>query len=103
MLSTITVSHYLNIFSIIDILYFSALFVVYDYHPGSQTLAEVHFKPRQQVYQHSRLQPQVERVPEKTVWSYFYQIASAIKTVHDAGLAVRSMDISNIIVTGQNR
>ena len=76
---------------------------MYSYHPSSQTLAEVHFKPRQSIYQHSRLQPHVERVSEKTIWSYFYQIASAIKAVHDAGLAVRSMDVTKIIVTGQNR
>jgi len=35
--------------------------------------------------------------------SYIFQIASGIKAVHEAGLAVRTIDASKILVTGQNR
>ena len=74
--------------------------VVYDYHPSAQTLADAHFKkPAHQ--SNGRAQP--ERIAEQTLWSYIYQIASAIKAVHDAGLAVRVVDASKILITGQNR
>ncbi|KAG1765162.1 hypothetical protein EV702DRAFT_1213722 [Suillus placidus] len=42
-------------------------------------------------------------LPEATLWSYMTQIASAIKVVHEAGLAVRMVDATKIMVTGKNR
>lgn len=42
-------------------------------------------------------------MPERTLWSYIIQLASAIQEVHDAGLAVRVMDPTKILVTGKNR
>jgi PAB-dependent poly(A)-specific ribonuclease subunit 3 len=42
-------------------------------------------------------------VPEKVLWSYIVQIASAIKSVHTANLAVRCMDPSKVILTDKNR
>lgn len=74
-----------------------------------------------------RYQPQSTGVPERTLWSYiiqvsgeraqavsgdgltscsffFYsQIANAIRAVHVAGFAVRTVDPSKILVTGPNR
>jgi len=42
-------------------------------------------------------------VPERTLWSYICQIASAIKVVHDAGYAVRMIDPTKVLLTGKNR
>ncbi|EJD04948.1 uncharacterized protein FOMMEDRAFT_18642 [Fomitiporia mediterranea MF3/22] len=78
----------------------NSLVVVYDYHPNSQSLAELHFKSNKP-YQGGRAQP--ERISEQTLWSYVFQIASAMKVVHDAGLAVRMIDAHKVLLTGQNR
>ena len=86
-----------------------ALVVAYTYHPNAQTLYDMHFKNRNQQQQQygstSRFQPaQVQTlIPERTIWSYIVQIASAVKKVHDLGQAVRMIDISKILVTSQNR
>ncbi|CAH7671664.1 hypothetical protein PPACK8108_LOCUS6464 [Phakopsora pachyrhizi] len=40
---------------------------------------------------------------EKIIWSYVMQIANAIKTVHLANLAVRTIDSTKILLTGPNR
>jgi len=42
-------------------------------------------------------------LPERTLWSYIVQLASAIKRVHERGQAVRMLDVTKILVTGQNR
>ncbi|KAJ4481109.1 kinase-like domain-containing protein [Lentinula aciculospora] len=42
-------------------------------------------------------------IPERILWSYIVQIASAIKRVHEAGLAVRTIDATKILLTGKNR
>ncbi|OBZ74430.1 PAB-dependent poly(A)-specific ribonuclease subunit PAN3 [Grifola frondosa] len=81
----------------------NSLVVVYDYHPNSQTLYEAHIKPKGPQFQNGRLQAQPVRIPERTLWSYVIQIANAIKTVHDAGQAVRIIDATKILVTGKNR
>ncbi|KAI0759114.1 kinase-like domain-containing protein [Fomes fomentarius] len=81
----------------------SSLVVVYDDHPNSQTLYEVHIKPKAPQFLNGRLQAASNRIPERTLWSYIVQIANAIKAVHDAGLAVRLIDPTKILVTGKNR
>ncbi|KAI0351598.1 hypothetical protein OH77DRAFT_1429419 [Trametes cingulata] len=81
----------------------SSLVVVYDDHPNAQTLYEAHIKAKPPQFQHGRLQAQSNRVPERTVWSYIIQIANAIRAAHDAGLAVRLIDATKILVTGKNR
>ncbi|KAG5457790.1 MAG: hypothetical protein BJ554DRAFT_2113 [Olpidium bornovanus] len=40
---------------------------------------------------------------EKVIWSYVTQIASAIKVTHAAGLALRTIEPSKILLTGKNR
>jgi PAB-dependent poly(A)-specific ribonuclease subunit 3 len=80
-----------------------ALVVVYNYHPNSQTLFDAHLKSKAQTFHHGRLQGQSTLIPERTIWSYVVQIASAIKTVHDAGQAVRMIDVTKILLTGKNR
>ncbi|KAJ3879251.1 hypothetical protein F5051DRAFT_403244 [Lentinula edodes] len=48
-------------------------------------------------------QLQASGIPERVLWSYIVQIASAIKRVHEAGLAVRTIDATKILLTGKNR
>ncbi|THH07581.1 hypothetical protein EW145_g3287 [Phellinidium pouzarii] len=77
----------------------NSLVVAYDFHPNGQSLADAHFKKTP--YQGGRVQS--ERISEATLWTYIFQIASAMKVVHEAGLAVRMVDASKILITGQNR
>lgn len=79
--------------------------VVYDYHPNAETLFNLHLKPKPPTFQSGRLQQSKDSspVPERTLWSYIIQLASAIQAIHDAGLAVRVMDSTKILVTGKNR
>lgn len=81
----------------------NSLVVVYEYHPNAETLFEAHIKAKAPQFQNGRLQAQNNRIAERTLWSYIVQIASAIKTVHDAGLAVRVIDPTKVLVTGKNR
>ncbi|EDR09381.1 uncharacterized protein LACBIDRAFT_248700 [Laccaria bicolor S238N-H82] len=89
----------------------NSLVVVYAYHPNSQTLFDAHLKPKpptyQSRYQHGRqqllLQAQSTVIAERTIWSYIVQIACAVKKVHDLGQAVRMIDVSKVLLTGQNR
>ena len=37
------------------------------------------------------------------MWTYVVQIANAIKVAHDAGLAVRMIDATKVLLTGKNR
>lgn len=80
--------------------------MVYDYHPNAQTLFDVHVKPQLSPFGSGQGRPQGSprtRVSERTIWSIISQLASAIKVVHDAGLAVRIIDSTKILVTGKNR
>jgi PAB-dependent poly(A)-specific ribonuclease subunit 3 len=81
-----------------------AIVFVYDYHPNSVTLYEQHFSPKPPVMgRNGTYRPQNTQIDERTLWSYIVQIANAVKTVHQVGLAVRTIDASKIIVTGTNR
>ena len=73
-----------------------AIVFVYDYHPCSKTLAEAHFGTAP-VFGGSR------HVPENVIWSYIVQIASALKTIHNTGLAARIIDASKVLVTSKMR
>ena len=107
------ISSHLNLI-ISSLLWHIALVVVYAYHPNAQTLYEAHIKPKVPTYQqpvyygrHQQLnkyqQAQHQILPERTLWSYIVQLASAIKKVHEKGQAVRMLDVTKILVTGQNR
>lgn len=79
--------------------------VVYDYHPNAETLFNLHLKPKPPIFQNGRLQQPKDSslVPERTLWSYIVQLASAIQAIHDAGLAARVVDPTKILVTSKNR
>lgn len=76
----------------------SSLIFVTDYFPLSKTLVEQHFTST------NRFGHRVSNtVAEKVLWAYITQIASAIKSVHSANLAVRCMDPSKVILTDKSR
>ncbi|KDR78367.1 hypothetical protein GALMADRAFT_95055 [Galerina marginata CBS 339.88] len=91
----------------------NSLVVSYAYYPNAKTLYDAHMKPKppptyqQTVYygrhHHQQQQQQQQTVAERTLWSYIVQIASAIKKVHERGQAVRMIDVTKVLVTGQNR
>lgn len=80
-----------------------ALVVVYDYHPNATTLFENHVKAKAGQVSNGRGNRTQERIPERTLWSYIVQIASAVKAVHDAGLSVRVIDVTKVLITSKNR
>jgi len=57
------------------------------------------------MYQHGRqqllLQAQSTVIAKRTIWSYIVQIACTVKKV--LGQAVRMIDVSKVLLTGQNR
>lgn len=77
----------------------SSLIFITDYHPLSKTLAEHHFGASNR-YQGRQAGA---HVPEQVLWSYVSQIASALNSIHGAGLAARVMDPTKILLTGKNR
>ncbi|RCH81232.1 PAB-dependent poly(A)-specific ribonuclease subunit 3, partial [Rhizopus azygosporus] len=84
----------------------SSLIFIYDYHPCSITLFEAYFTPQAQALLHARLQATggtALPVPETTLWSFITQIASALKTIHAAGLSARTIDVGKVIMTSKNR
>lgn len=42
-------------------------------------------------------------ISETVLWSYISQIGSAIRVAHVAGLAIRLVDSTKILLTGKNR
>jgi PAB-dependent poly(A)-specific ribonuclease subunit 3 len=64
---------------------------VYDYHPNSIPLSKRYFKLHQPT------------IAEKVLWSFAVQIVSALKSIHSAGLACRTLDLSKILLCGKNR
>jgi len=81
----------------------NSLVVAHDYHSNAQTLHEAHLKPKVPTFHNGRIQTQSTAIPERTMWTYVVQIASAIKVVHDAGLAVRMIEATKVLLTGMNR
>jgi PAB-dependent poly(A)-specific ribonuclease subunit 3 len=80
----------------------SSLLFVTDYHPCSETLAELHQShPGHRNGHHSKNHHQ--HVPEQVLWSYIVQIASALKPIHSGGLAARIIHPSKILVTSKHR
>ncbi|GJJ13967.1 hypothetical protein Clacol_008224 [Clathrus columnatus] len=84
-------------------LFHIALIISYDYHPNSMTLFDAHLKLSLQPQRPSNSQPSSSFISESVLWSYISQIGSAIRTAHGAGLAIRLIDSTKILITGKNR
>ncbi|KAG0365280.1 PAB-dependent poly(A)-specific ribonuclease subunit 3 [Gamsiella multidivaricata] len=83
-----------------------SLIFVYDYHPCSKTLYDVHFGPQAQLASQVVLgasKNTEHNIHERILWSYLIQLTSALKKIHSAGLAARLIDPTKILVTGKNR
>lgn len=78
----------------------SSLIFVTEYHPLAKTLVEHH-----QVGQGRQVRGRgsIDQISETVLWSYVCQIASALKTIHNGGLAARVIEPTKILVTGKNR
>jgi len=99
---------------------------VYDYHPGSETLLMKHFSPSEPLngyadpfsadpsaprpYSHQKnalLRQQhgggSGMLPEGVIWNYIIQLTSALRVIHAAGLACRTLDPTKILLTGRSR
>jgi PAB-dependent poly(A)-specific ribonuclease subunit 3 len=83
----------------------SSLIFVMDYHPLSRTLAEQHNLQTIQAGGHAPGygRQAKQSIPETTLWGYISQISSAIKAIHEAGLAARCIDATKILVTEKHR
>lgn len=82
-----------------------SIIFVYDYHPLSSTLFAEHLlpKPPRVDPRTGRMERVDDRVPERVLWSYVVQLASALRAIHKQGLAARCIDASKILKTGKNR
>lgn len=94
-----------------------SLVLVYDYHPGSQTLLAKYFTPAPETNGYSDPFPGEARpfshksnmqrtpngplLPETTIWAIIMQLTSGLRAIHQAGLACRTLDPTKIIVTGK--
>ena len=76
----------------------SSLIIATDYHPLSQTLADKHFNSGRHP---GSARPQI--IPENDIWSYIVQIASALRSIHEGGLAAQTVTASKILITSKNR
>ncbi|XP_075230352.1 poly(A) specific ribonuclease subunit PAN3 isoform X2 [Lycorma delicatula] len=96
---------------------------VYDYHPDSETLLSRHFSqaeplngysdpfssnpnaPRPYSHQKNALlrQQHSSMLSESTIWSYVIQLTGALRVIHAAGLACRSLDPSKVLLTARSR
>ncbi|XP_050097664.1 PAN2-PAN3 deadenylation complex subunit PAN3 [Anopheles aquasalis] len=95
----------------------NSLVIVYDYHPGSQTLLSKYFPavPETNGYTdpfagearpfshksslHRTLATSL--LPENEIWSIIIQLSAGLRAMHQAGLACRTLDPTKIIVTGK--
>lgn len=69
----------------------NSVIFAHDFHPLAQTLQVRHLVGR------------TSFIPEALIWSYIIQITSALRVIHQQGLACRVIDASKIIVTGRSR
>lgn len=101
---------------------------VYDFHPGSETLMSRHFSNPNQLAaslldpfngdgsrpysqtKNSLLRAQAAALsssggllPESLIWNYIIQLTSALRYIHGAGLACRTLDPTKILILGKSR
>ncbi|KAK9464377.1 hypothetical protein V1512DRAFT_282109 [Lipomyces arxii] len=81
----------------------NSVIFVYDYHPLSSTLFDVHFGPSARYTVRSVNGQPTSAVPEQVLWSYLVQLSSALQSIHSANLAARVWDPTKIILTSKMR
>lgn len=82
----------------------TAIVFVYDFHPLANTIMDLHLQPKPMAMRANGRMPQPPApLNERVFWSYVAQLTSAIRSAHQAGLAVRTIDPTKILVTGKNR
>uniref|UniRef100_A0A182WIF7 PAN2-PAN3 deadenylation complex subunit PAN3 n=1 Tax=Anopheles minimus TaxID=112268 RepID=A0A182WIF7_9DIPT len=86
----------------------NSLVIVYDYHPGSQTLLSKYFAsvPETNGYTDPHKgslhrAAATSLLPENEIWSIIIQLSAGLRAIHQAGLACRMLEPSKIIVTGK--
>ncbi|KAG8528798.1 uncharacterized protein KY384_006486 [Bacidia gigantensis] len=77
----------------------TSIIVVSDFYPDSVTLRDKH-SPSNLRNPSRNFGSQIS---EQLLWNYFVQIANALKAIHSAGLAARSMDARKWLVTDEAR
>jgi len=103
-----------------------SMLFVYDFYPGSETLMSKHFnnqhsfaplndpfngegsRPYSQtknnlLRQQANVQASTGLLPESVIWNYIIQLTSALRYIHAAGLACRTLDPTKILVLGKHR
>ncbi|KAK0924772.1 PAB-dependent poly(A)-specific ribonuclease subunit 3 [Friedmanniomyces endolithicus] len=75
----------------------SSLIVVTDYHPLAQTLAEKYFPTIRSAKSNAPF------VAENDLWGYLVQLASALRSVHEAGYAAQTVTATKVLLTAKNR
>lgn len=79
---------------------------MYDYHPDSKTLCQVHFShesPYGKQHRSTHHHHNNSGIPEKVLWGYIIQGATGLKAVHSSGLACRIIDLTTLILTSDRR
>uniref|UniRef100_A0A182Y1C5 PAN2-PAN3 deadenylation complex subunit PAN3 n=1 Tax=Anopheles stephensi TaxID=30069 RepID=A0A182Y1C5_ANOST len=95
----------------------NSLVIVYDYHPGSQTLLSKYFASvpdtngytdpfagEARPFSHKsslHRTAATSLLPENEIWSIIIQLSAGLRAIHQAGLACRTLDPTKIIVTGK--
>lgn len=96
----------------------NSLVIVYDYHPGSQTLLSKYFIPgaeptngysdpfsgEARPFSHKTSLHRAAAstlLPENEIWSIIIQLSAGLRAMHQAGLACRTLDPTKIIITGK--
>ena len=81
-----------------------AVFFVHQYHAGAVTLRERFFSNNRQQQQQGGgggIGGNVP-LPESLIWSCLVQLVSAIRSVHENNLAVRTLQLNHILCTQEN-
>ncbi|VVC32549.1 Hypothetical protein CINCED_3A004446 [Cinara cedri] len=99
----------------------SSLIFIYNYHPDSESLQTRHFNSHETLngyndpfssdpnaprpYSHTknailRHQHSNGLLSENTLWNYTIQLSGALRVIHGSGLALRSLCLNRVLVTG---
>lgn len=78
----------------------SSLIFVYDFYPMAETLYDHHFGTSAQFNHHEYNRGFLR---EGILWNYTTQLISALKSIHKANLAARTIDPTRVLLSGQGR